>query len=321
MNPASALVTASTQLLEDLAGGRRPLSSVSGSLADLAAQLGVQQVMVAIDDTAHGRQVFSSGRTLLGDHGELLVGPPRAVTDPPSRLDDALARLIVASVAAAFERARSAAPSDGGTAALVVQPATANDLLTRLRAATDRSTRYGWGFTLVVLLLDRADDHSTRQIEAHLRASDTLVEIGPRQYGILLPAAGGDEVPRLLARVGRDGAVSTFCYGLAACPGDGSEPGALLALATARLPATGLGRRRRCGSRRPARADPAQVHALEDPWFRVDRGVQRADAPPLRTGPTRGHAGAPQGARRCSPRTARPPTAGRDRVLRALRHG
>jgi hypothetical protein len=255
LNPASALVTASTELLEDIAGGRGPLSSVSGSLADLAGRLGVQQVMVAIDDTEHGRQVFSSGRMLLGDHGELLTGPPRAVTDPPSPLDDALARLIVASVAAAFERARSAAPGDAAPRPAVAPPAPTNDLLARLRAATDRSTRYGWGFTLVVLQLDRADDRSSHQIEVHLRAGDTLVEIGPREYGILLPAAGDDEVPRLLARVGRDGAISTFCYGLAVCPGDGSDPDALLALATERL-----------RDAKELRTDePPQIHALEGP--------------------------------------------------------
>ena len=87
-----------------------------------------------------------------------------------------------------------------------------------------------------MLRLDRADDRATRQIQAQLRASDTLVELGPREYGILLPAAGGDEVPRILARVGRGGGISTFCYGLAACPGDATESGALVALATARLP-------------------------------------------------------------------------------------
>ena len=272
-NPASALVTASTRLLEDLAGGHRPLSSVSGSLADLATHLGVKQVMVAIDDAVYGRQVFSSGRTILGDHGALLTGPPRAFTVPPSTLDDALGRLIVASVAAAFERARTSPPANAA-----VTPAAPNDpqygkppsgnappgptqsgrtssgdLLARLRAATDRSARYGWGFTLVVLVLDRADDRSTRQIEAHLRASDTLVETGPREYAILLPAAGGDEVPRLLARVGRGGAVSTFCYGLAACPGDGTDPDALLTLAAARL--------------RDAQEmrGTSEVHALEEP--------------------------------------------------------
>jgi len=271
-NPASALVTASTQLLEDLASGRRPLSSVSGSLADLATDLGVEQVMVAIDDAVYGRQVFSSGRSILGDRGDLLTGPPGAFTDPPSRLDEPLGRLVVASVAAAFERARTnPAPSTGSAVAPANQ---AGDLLSRLRAATDRSMRYGWGFTLVVLLLDRADDRSTRQITAHLRGSDTLVEMGPRQYGILLPAAGGDEVPRLLARVGRDGAISTFCYGLAACPGDGTEPDALLALATSRLRDTKEMRAEEASTNGPngaesepdaQRGDASEVHALEDP--------------------------------------------------------
>lgn len=279
MNPASALVTASTQLLEDLASGRRPLSSVSGSLADLATDLGVEQVMVAIDDAVYGRQVFSSGRSILGDRGDLLTGPPGAFTDPPSRLDDTLERLIVASVAAAFERARTSPSTNAGaTVALANQTQAAEtragDLLRRLRAATERSTRYGWGFTLVVLLLDRADDQSTRQIAAHLRGSDTLVEMGPRQYGILLPAAGGDEVPRLLARVGRDGAISTFCYGLAACPGDGTEPDALLALATSRLRDTKEMRAEEASTSRPnaddsgteaQTANSSEVHAFEDP--------------------------------------------------------
>jgi len=239
--PGSALVSASTQLLEEVASGQGALSSVSESLQDLATELGVRQVMVAIDDAAHGRQVFSSGRTLLGDHGELLTGPPRAVTDPPSPLDDTLARLVVATVAAAFERARSGAPAEltpstgADVAAPVPNVPRENDLLARLRAATDRCTRYGWGFTLVMLSLDHADERSAWQIETHLRVSDTLIEIGTREYAILLPAASGDEVPELLARVGRDGAVSTFCYGLAACPGDASDPDELLALANARL--------------------------------------------------------------------------------------
>jgi hypothetical protein len=239
--PGSALVSASTQLLEEVASGQGALSSVSESLQDLASELGVRQVMVAIDDAAHGRQVFSSGRTLLGDHGELLTGPPRAVTDPPSQLDDTLARLVVATVAAAFERARSGTPAAltpstvGDSAAPVPNEPRENDLLARLRAATDRCTRYGWGFTLVMLALDRADERSAWQIETHLRVSDTLIETGTREYAILFPAAGGDEVPELLARVGRDGAVSTFCYGLAACPGDASDAEELLALATARL--------------------------------------------------------------------------------------
>lgn len=250
---ASALVSVSAQLLEGLAGGQRPLSSVSGSLADLATALGVRQVMVAIDDAVEGRQVFCSGRTPLGEQGALLIGPPRACTDPPSPLDNTLGRLIVASVATAFERARSSQPN------VARRP---DDLATALGAATERAARYGWGFTLVILRLDRADDRAMQQIKAHLRASDTVVEVGPREFGILLPAAAGDEIPRILTRVGRGGAVSTFCYGLAACPGDATEPGALLMLATSRLRDTDQAR---ADEARTQETIAPEVHASEQP--------------------------------------------------------
>ena len=68
-----------------------------------------------------------------------------------------------------------------------------------------------------------------------MRASDTLVQLGPREHAMILPAAAGDEVPAMLARIGRGGAVSTICYGLAVCPGEASDAAAILALASARL--------------------------------------------------------------------------------------
>ncbi|MGO9876263.1 MAG: hypothetical protein ACLPVY_21020 [Acidimicrobiia bacterium] len=239
----SALVAASTELLEGLNSAESPLSIVSRSLASLAATLGVRQVMVAIDDVEYGRQVFCSGRTPLGDGGDLLCGPARVHTDPPRAIDDALGRLIVAAVTTTFERARTGQ-----------QPlARPDDLIMGLGAATQRSARYGWGFTLVLVRMDDADVRNRTRVEAHLRAGDSLLELGPRDLAILMPAAPGDEVPTILARVGRSGTVSTFCYGLAACPGDASEPGALLALAAARL-----------RDAESTRVSP-EVHALEPP--------------------------------------------------------
>lgn len=239
----SALVAASTELLEGLNSAESPLGIVSRSLASLAATLGVRQVMVAIDDVEYGRQVFCSGRTPLGDGGDLLCGPSRVHTDPPRVIDDALGRLIVAAVTTTFERARTGQ-----------QPlARPDDLILGLGAATQRSARYGWGFTLVLVRMDDADVRNRTRVEAHLRAGDSLLELGPRDLAILMPAAPGDEVPTILARVGRSGTVSTFCYGLAACPGDASEPGALLALAAARL-----------RDAESTRVSP-EVHALEPP--------------------------------------------------------
>ena len=56
-----------------------------------------------------------------------------------------------------------------------------------------------------------------RRIETHLRASDTLIALGPRDLALLLPAASDEQVPMILGRIGQGGTVSTFCYGLAAC--------------------------------------------------------------------------------------------------------
>ena len=244
----AALVATSTELLERLNAAESPLSVVSASLTGLAQTLGVDQAMVAIDDAQYGRQVFSSGRRPLGDSGDLLWGPPGVRTDPPHAIDEPLARLIVAAVTTTCASARINA-----TTPAVRGPGRPEDLLAPLGVATERSARYGWSFTLVLVRLDEADRDTPERIKAHLRASDTLIGLGTRDLGIVLPAAAGDQIPGILARVGKGGTVSTFCYGLAACPGDANEPSSLLALATARL--------RDAASTRLA----PEVHALEAP--------------------------------------------------------
>jgi len=187
-NPASALVTASTQLLEDLASGRRPLSSVSGSLADLADQLGVQQVMVAIDDHHVRPPGVQLGRALLGDHGELLIGP-RASRDRPTEpaRRPPSAGSSSPAVAAAFERARANPASTAATTEMVTKGAQSGDLLRVCAPQPTGARGTAGGSHSSWSELDQADDRSGHQIETHLRASDTLVEIGPHEFGILLP--------------------------------------------------------------------------------------------------------------------------------------
>ncbi len=122
-----------------------------------------------------------------------------------------------------------------------------------LGVATERSARYGWGFTLVVIRVDDADAETARRIETHFRASDTMVVLDDHDVALVLPAASDEQVPMILGRIGQGGTVSTFCYGLATCPGDTADPHDLLALAAARL--------------RDAEAtrDAPEVHALEPP--------------------------------------------------------
>jgi hypothetical protein len=254
----SALLAASTALLERLNASESPLSIVSESLADLASVLGVEQALVAIDDPQYGRQVFSSGRRPLGEGGDLLFGPPRVRTEPTRPMDDAVARLIVATVTTAFERAHAGtAPRATAATRTEAEPARqtsrADELLALLGIATERSARYGWGFTLVLIRADDADAETARRIETHLRASDTMVALDERDLALVLPAASDDQVPMILGRIGQGGTVPTFCYGLATCPGDIADPHDLLALAAARL--------------RDAEATRGQpeVHTLEPP--------------------------------------------------------
>ena len=233
---AGAVVTASTQLIAGLTSGQPPLTLVADSLADLASALGVGRVMVAIDDQEYGRQVFCSGRAPLGERDDLLSGPPRACTEPEQTLDPTIDALVVAAVGAAFERARRPEIVVHDAAAEATDAwAGAGELFVAIDAATERANRYGWGFTLVMLRFDISDDKAADHIRARLRSGDTLVHLGTREYGIVLPAIGGDAVPQLLARFAEGAAISTFCYGLAACPGDRFEAGALLSLATTRL--------------------------------------------------------------------------------------
>jgi hypothetical protein len=254
----SALLAASTALLERLNASESPLSIVSESLADLASMLGVEQAMVAIDDAQYGRQVFSSGRRPLGESGDLLFGPPRVRTEPARPMDDALGRLIVATVTTAFERAHAgtaprATAATTGTTEPARQTSQADELLGLLGVATERSARYGWGFTLVLIRVDDADADTARRIETHLRASDTMVVLDHRDVALILPAASDEQVPMILGRIGQGGTVSTFCYGLATCPGDTADPHDLLALAAARL-----------RDAEATRGEP-EVHALEPP--------------------------------------------------------
>src|SRR3984885_14018196 len=115
----TAMVTASADLLERLNAAESPLSIVSASLEQLATSLGVERAMVAIDDPEIGRQVFTSGRRMLGDNGDLLWGPPSVRTEPPIPIDPALSRLIIAAVATTFERAQVVRDSYTGPDALL----------------------------------------------------------------------------------------------------------------------------------------------------------------------------------------------------------
>src|ERR1700694_3841530 len=95
---ASLVLDAADRLIGDLADAVPALRAVGAALAVLADGLGVEKVIVAVDDARLGRQVFCSGRKPLGEQGTGLRGPQGAWTQPPRALDDVATSLLVRAV-------------------------------------------------------------------------------------------------------------------------------------------------------------------------------------------------------------------------------
>ena len=221
MSEAAQVMQATDRLLGDLADAVPALRAVGDALSLLADGLGVERVIVAVDDAQLGRQVFCSGRAPLGDDGVGLMGPPGAWTQPPRSIDHGSATLLLRAVAVGIVRATSRRS--------VVAPV---DLGAAVAAATARAARHGWGFTLV---LARGAEGLADGLRRQLRAADTLVEISAHELALLLPETAGDRVPQVLARLAADSGAPPFSYGLACCPADGTDPIELRRTAAERL--------------------------------------------------------------------------------------
>jgi hypothetical protein len=231
---ASLVLGATDRLLGDLADAVPALRAVGDALAALADGLGVEKVIVAVDDAALGRQVFCSGRAPLGDDGVGLRGPPGAWTQPPQHLDDDAARLLVRAVGVGLVRSTARVPassleSTGGSAV-----ARSNRLADAVTEASARAVRHGWGFTLVLLC---GGPGLAAGLQRRLRAADRLVDVSDGELALLLPETAGDRVPYVLARLAEAGVTAPFSYGLACCPADGTDPGVLCRTAAERLAA------------------------------------------------------------------------------------
>jgi hypothetical protein len=221
------VMQATDRLLGDLADAVPALRAVGDALSVLADGLGVERVIVAVDDAQLGRQVFCSGRAPLGDDGVGLMGPPGAWTQPPTPIDDVAAVLLLRAIAVGVVRSTSRQP--------VVAPdtkAAPNELGSAVAAAAARATRHGWGFTLV---LARGAEGLADGLRRQLRAADTLLETSDHELALLLPETAGDRVPQVLARLAVDGGAPPFSYGLACCPADGTDPAELCRTASERL--------------------------------------------------------------------------------------
>jgi hypothetical protein len=227
MSEAAQVMQATDRLLGDLADAVPALRAVGDALSLLADGLGVERVIVAVDDAQLGRQVFCSGRVPLGDDGVGLMGPPGAWTQPPRPIDDGSATLLLRAVAVGIVRATSRR-----SVVAPVAPDALDALGAAVAAATARAARHGWGFTLV---LARGAEGLADGLRRQLRAADTLVEISAHELALLLPETAGDRVPQVLARLAADSGAPPFSYGLACCPADGTDPTELRCTAAERL--------------------------------------------------------------------------------------
>jgi hypothetical protein len=229
---AALVMDATDRLLGDLADAVPALRAVGDALRMLADGLGVEKVIVAVDDARLGRQVFCSGRLPLGDDGVGLCGPPGAWTQPPRPLDDGAALLLVRAVAVGVVRStgrRGVLERQARAEELAVDGANLTDAVV---AAAARAVRHGWGFTLVLV---RGGPGLTEGLRKRRRAADTLVAVSDHELALLLPETAGDRVPQVLARLAEGGGVPPFSYGLACCPADSTDPAVLCRTAAERL--------------------------------------------------------------------------------------
>jgi hypothetical protein len=240
------LLDAADRLIGDLADAVPALRAVGDALAVLAGGLGVEKVIVAVDDASLGRQVFCSGRVPLGERGIGLRGPQGAWTQPPRALDEVAASVLVRAVAVgvvrstARSRERALEPRARGSDVSASPDGTAT-IADAVATATARAVRHGWGFTLVLVRAEEGSQGGANGaglvagLKARLRAADLLVTGDGHEVALLLPQTAGDRVPLVLARLAAGARMPPFSYGLACCPADGTDPDALCHTAASRL--------------------------------------------------------------------------------------
>ena len=113
-----------------------------------------------------------------------------------------------------------------------------------------RVARHGGRFSVVMIDIDglkavndtlghNAGDARLQSLGTALRNStrreDSAYRIGGDEFAVLLPGASPDQVSRVMARVAEAALPTSFSWGTASCPSDGSTAEAVVAAADARL--------------------------------------------------------------------------------------
>lgn len=240
---------------DDLVASETGLEFVYRSLERLRDRARAEDVMVIVDEPPLGRQAFRADRGPIESSWarELIRTGDPGIHATPVGLDPAVASSVASlcSLAVRLDVARHDSLHDGLTGLL--NRRAFDDLLT---SSCARSERYGWSVTLVIIDVDdfktvndrlgHAAGDTALQLVSHelrsrLRIGDAAARIGGDEFALLLPNAGTDHVPQLVARL--EDAVRealpatsvTFSAGAATAPADATDPRMLFRVADQRL--------------------------------------------------------------------------------------
>ena len=245
--------TLSTELLADLASSGSGLSIVYRALDGLVEHYGLDDAVLVVDEPGLGRQVFCAGRRALEEDEsvELMAAAPGLYTDPEVEVSerDIDALVAVCVVALRLDVLRYDAWHDGLTGLY-----DRRSFERLLEMAVERSKRYGWRFSLVLIDLDNlkilndegghaAGDEAlialADRFRRVLRNGDNVARIGGDEFALILPDTDPSDVPSLLERVAKPshefGEAPPFSYGVAHCPVEADTIDGLYRLADERL--------------------------------------------------------------------------------------
>lgn len=242
-------------LVEDLAAGRSGPAFINAALERLVAYWQLASAVAVVEDQKLGVQCFAAARR----HGDAeparlrsLHRRPGVYTDPalPDHADVVDSIFHLCTVAWRIDRLHYLSTHDALTGLY-----NRRGFDEQLGLAVNRSARYGWPFTFVLIDLNRFKDINDRlghpvgdavlrsvgeRLRRSLRAGDVAGRIGGDEFGLLLPAYDAGHLDSVLDRLRVGGDVPAaphveLSVGTASCPDEAAQVDALYALADQRL--------------------------------------------------------------------------------------
>jgi GGDEF domain-containing protein len=230
------------ELLHQAAGPALGIDVIYDALGLLAERLGLEDVVLSVDNETLGFQVFRLGGRPIGLAELSGIGPGASLISTPDVVPPKVRSLVIgiAEVALSTHVAQRGVIRDRVTGLL--SRSVFNEAL---RAAAAQSSRYGWTFTIMVL---RVDDGAEIRSEAGirrlgyafgraLRSGDTGGRLYRGTFTALLPNATSDSLHALVRRFCEESGLpsESISYASATAPTDSVDPAELFRLAGSRM--------------------------------------------------------------------------------------